>query len=1059
LATPTQKKSRRRLSLILGTLVAGVMLSAVAFADIVTVNDVITGGDTALTRGMTGTAGVTIAASNTVPAGDANGCNANGANPATVTLNSNSANVTVDSPVSKSYVGCATLQTFGYTVASGAILGSLTELRTATTGGKAGSLYNEDGFTVRVLPRPASGLSATANGASQVDLSWTASPDAADITDYKIYEGATEVGTAANNVTTKSITGLASGSTHCYTIKARVNVGGTDYFSAASNSSCATTASDTTAPVITKTITGTAGTGGWYKSDVTVEWTVTDPDSAVTIDSGCGTQTFTSESAGSTSSCQAHSAGGSSSDSVTIKIDKTKPLISATATKADSSPYVADTWTNQNVTVSFTCADGGAVSSGLATNTVAGATLSGETDTGSVTNSGACTDNAGNSAESNTFSPIKIDKTKPVISATATNADDSAYAAGTWTNQDVTVSFSCADDAGGANSGLASNTVGGGGTQSAETATGGFTSTGGCTDSAGNSANPKTFSPIKIDKTKPVISATATKADSSPYVADTWTNQSVTVSFTCADDAGTVNSGVGSNTLTGDTISGETATGSVTNGGACTDNAGNNANSKTFSPIKVDKTKPVISASAKNADDTAYVADTWTNQSVTVSFTCADEAGTVNSGLASNTVTGGTVSGETATGSVTNGGACVDNAGNGANPNTFSPIKIDKTKPVISATAKNADDTTYPADTWTNQSVTVSFSCTDSAGTANSGLASNNVGGGGTQSAETATGSFTNSGGCTDNAGNEGNSNTFSPIKVDKTKPLISGSRTPPANSYGWNNTNVAVAFSCADTGGVQSGIQTDTVPDATVSSEGANQSVTSTGDCIDKAGNPGNAATISGISIDKTMPLLNISGPANDTTFNVCAPPSRPTFSPSDALSGLASQSDTWTSALNGSDVGSYTYSAHATDKADNQKTENRTYPVVYGVAFSGYLQPINSDGSSRFKLGSTVPVKFQLMCNGVPISTAVARMYVKQGDSQPDPGVDEPISSAASTTGNLFRYDATAKQYIFNLSTKLGYTNPDNSSINNFSQGTWTLKIGLDDGTFKSINIQLVR
>jgi hypothetical protein len=97
--------------------------------------------------------------------------------------------------------------------------------------------------------------------------------------------------------------------------------------------------------------------------------------------------------------------------------------------------------------------------------------------------------------------------------------------------------------------------------------------------------------------------------------------------------------------------------------------------------------------------------------------------------------------------------------------------------------------------------------------------------------------------------------------------------------------------------------------------------------------------------------------------------------------------------------------------------------------------------------------------MCNGVPISTAVARMYVKQGDGQPDPGVDEPTSTAAATTGNLFRYDATAKQYIFNLSTKLPYTNPDTSSINSFSQGTWTLKIGLDDGTFKSVNIQLVR
>ena len=53
------------------------------------------------------------------------------------------------------------------------------------------------------------------------------------------------------------------------------------------------------------------------------------------------------------------------------------------------------------------------------------------------------------------------------------------------------------------------------------------------------------------------------------------------------------------------------------------------------------------------------------------------------------------------------------------------------------------------------------------------------------------------------------------------------------------------------------------------------------------------------------------------------------------------------------------------------------------------------------------------------------VEKMFVKQGDSQPDPGVDEAISTSAATTGNLFRWSDS--QYIFNLSTKLGYTNPD--------------------------------
>src|SRR5439155_14661400 len=85
----------------------------------------------------------------------------------------------------------------------------------------------------------------------------------------------------------------------------------------------------------------------------------------------------------------------------------------------------------------------------------------------------------------------------------------------------VTVSFSCADGL----SGLASNTVSGGSTQSAETATGSFTNTGSCTDHAGDSATPVSFTPIKIDKTAPVISSSAV-ANALPYVAGSWTRSS-----------------------------------------------------------------------------------------------------------------------------------------------------------------------------------------------------------------------------------------------------------------------------------------------------------------------------------------------------------------------------------------------------------------------------------------------------------------------------------------------------------------------------------------------------
>ncbi|MBL8292636.1 MAG: hypothetical protein JNN08_12410 [Bryobacterales bacterium] len=87
--------------------------------------------------------------------------------------------------------------------------------------------------------------------------------------------------------------------------------------------------SDVTAPVITPTVTGTAGTGGWYIGAVTVTWDVYDPETGISSSSGCGTTTLTFDTAGSVITCAAtNGAGLSTNNSVTIKIDQTTPVIS-----------------------------------------------------------------------------------------------------------------------------------------------------------------------------------------------------------------------------------------------------------------------------------------------------------------------------------------------------------------------------------------------------------------------------------------------------------------------------------------------------------------------------------------------------------------------------------------------------------------------------------------------------------------------------------------------------------------------------------------------------------
>jgi len=112
----------------------------------------------------------------------------------------------------------------------------------------------------------------------------------------------------------------------------------------------------------------------------------------------------------------------------------------------------------------------------------------------------------------------------------------------------------------------------------------------------------------------------------------------------------------------------------------------------------------------------------------------------------------------------------------------------------------------------------------------------------------------------------------------------------------------------------------------------------------------------------------------------------------------------------------------------------------------FIGFLEPINNAGDSVFKLKSTVPVKFQLKdSQGNYVSTAVASIKIAKLSNQVWGDDSEPVSTSAATTGNLFRYDATSCQYIFNLSTK------------GLSMGSWRISVVLYDCTTETVIIGL--
>jgi hypothetical protein len=99
------------------------------------------------------------------------------------------------------------------------------------------------------------------------------------------------------------------------------------------------TTADTTPPVITPNVSGTLGNNDWYVSDVTVSWTVTDDESTITSQSGCDDVTVDYDTAGVTFTCEATSAGGTASESVTIKRDATDPTVGLVGGPADGASY------------------------------------------------------------------------------------------------------------------------------------------------------------------------------------------------------------------------------------------------------------------------------------------------------------------------------------------------------------------------------------------------------------------------------------------------------------------------------------------------------------------------------------------------------------------------------------------------------------------------------------------------------------------------------------------------------------------------------------------------
>jgi alpha-tubulin suppressor-like RCC1 family protein len=506
--------------------------------------------------------------------------------------------------------------------------------------------------------------------------------------------------------------------------------------------------SDATAPVITSTVTGTLGNNGWYRSNVTVTWTITDPESSISSVTGCSTTNITTETTGTVLTCSAtNSAGLTASASVTIKMDKTPPDASFTRTAANAAG-----WNKSAVNVHFTATDNlsGLVGSGVVDQNI---TTEGQNQSASAT----FTDLAGNTVTIS-IGGINIDLTPPTVQFAAPSPAPNAAG---WNNTDVQMGFTVTDNLSGVVSPSSPGTL----TFTAQGSN--LTSTLTVTDAAGNSATV-TSPVVKIDKTAPVVTFTRT----APNAAG-WNNSAVVVHFTATDGL----SGINGAAVLDQTITTEGQNQSAT--ATFTDAAGNSA-SATATGINIDTTPPTILFGAPSP---APNAAGWNKTNVSISFTTVDNLSGVVSPVGPGALTLST-EGSSVKGTV----IVTDAAGNSA---TFtSPaVKIDKTAPVATATAWPAPD----ASGWNSTDVTVTFSGTDNL----SGIASCSAPvvlstNGANQSSTPGT--------CTDFAGNVSapvsatGINIIKPQPPTPTGPVISGMPAVDCRVWPMNKQMVKVA-------------------------------------------------------------------------------------------------------------------------------------------------------------------------------------------------------------------------------------------------------------------------
>ncbi|MGH9901329.1 MAG: hypothetical protein ACRD68_05835, partial [Pyrinomonadaceae bacterium] len=272
-------------------------------------------------------------------------------------------------------------------------------------------------------------------------------------------------------------------------------------------------------------------------------------------------------------------------------------------------------------------------------------------------------------------------------------------------------------------------------------------------------------------------------------------------------------------------------------------------------------------------------------------------------------------------------------------------VPADAVAPVTAASLSTPPN----AAGWHRGDVAVTLAAADNAGgtgvrsitysaTGAQSIAVTTVGGAAVALDITAEGTTTVSFYAADEAGNVEAAKTVT-VSIDRTAPTISVSRTPDANAFGWNNTDVTADYAAGD---ALSGLASPATGSHAFTAEGAGQSHTFTVE--DRAGNTA-SATVGGVNIDKTAPAVTITSPAAAGYGLERAVAAG--YECGDELSGLDGCAGPVTSGglIDTDTLGIRTFTVSARDRAGNASTRT----VSYTVFNDAYVLVIDADAIGK--------------------------------------------------------------------------------------------------------------